>query len=93
VTVAERRGYRITGRVQGVGFRWWTRSTASELGLRGTVRNAEDGSVRVEVSGDPDGLDHFEDRLRNGPGPARVDTVTREEPGEEGLPAGFEIVR
>jgi hypothetical protein len=36
----ERRSYRITGQVQGVGFRWWTRKMASDMNLRGTVRNA-----------------------------------------------------
>ena len=41
----------VTGRVQGVGFRWFTRQTASELGLRGTVRNARDGSVEVVADG------------------------------------------
>ena len=88
----ERRAYRLTGRVQGVGFRWWTRQTASELGLRGTVRNARDGSVEVEVEGGPEEVADFEQRLGTGPAAARVEDVQREEPGEEPLPAGFEII-
>ncbi|MCA9737620.1 MAG: acylphosphatase, partial [Gemmatimonadetes bacterium] len=43
----EVRGYRITGVVQGVGFRWFTQRSACALGVKGTVRNAEDGSVEV----------------------------------------------
>jgi acylphosphatase len=91
--VSERRAYRVTGRVQGVGFRWWTRQTATGLGLRGTVRNARDGSVEVEAEGDPDALEAFESELGAGPGAARVDRLEREEPGEDPLPAGFDIVR
>ena len=39
------RGYRVRGRVQGVGFRWWARGVAQDLGLGGTVKNLADGSV------------------------------------------------
>jgi acylphosphatase len=91
--MTDRRGYRITGRVQGVGFRWWTRQTATDLGLRGTVRNARDGSVEVAVAGDPEPLDRFEERLARGPASARVDDLQTTEPGEDDLPAGFEIIR
>ena len=45
------RAYRIVGRVQGVGFRWWTRRTAERLSLYGSVRNLTDGSVEVHVTG------------------------------------------
>ncbi|NIP83805.1 MAG: acylphosphatase [Gemmatimonadetes bacterium] len=91
--MTERRRYRITGYVQGVGFRWWTRKTAATLDLRGTVRNAEDGSVEVEVEGPAARLDTFEDRLREGPSAAHVRGLERGEPGEDTLPTGFEIVR
>ncbi len=53
------RGFRVRGRVQGVGFRWWTRRKASDLGLRGTVRNRPDGSVEVHVAGDVETLEAF----------------------------------
>lgn len=91
--MSERRAYRITGLVQGVGFRWWTRKTAGAMDLRGTVRNAPDGSVEVRVEGTPEALDRFEAALRDGPSSARVDALRREEPDQKPLPAGFEIVR
>ena len=91
--MTERRAYRITGTVQGVGFRWWTRNTASDLDLRGTVRNARDGSVEIEVEGPGDTLDRFEASLRQGPTAARVRALEREEPGGGDLPAGFDIIR
>lgn len=89
----ERRAYRLTGVVQGVGFRWWTRKSASIKGLRGTVRNAEDGSVEIRVEGPATDLDRFEEQLREGPPSARVRELRREDPGEDPLPAGFEILR
>jgi len=90
---SEARGYRIEGRVQGVGFRWWTRQMATQLGLRGTVRNCSDGSVELRVAGAMAELEELESRLGQGPPPARVDAVERvaEAPCIEGT--GFEIVR
>ncbi|HEX6939249.1 MAG TPA: acylphosphatase [Longimicrobiales bacterium] len=88
------RAYRITGRVQGVGFRWWTRAEAEALRLRGTVRNGEDGSVEVVAAGDPAALEHFRRRLAEGPPGARVDHVDeRPLPDPAPLPARFEIIR
>ncbi len=87
-----RRAYRITGYVQGVGFRWWTRNTASSLDLQGTVRNARDGSVEVEAQGPPEALERFEQQLRQGPSSAHVRELEIREPGEGPLPAGFEII-
>ncbi len=87
----KRRSYRLEGRVQGVGFRAFIRREAERLGLAGWARNAADGSVEVEASGDPDGLEDFEARLRQGPPAARVERVeTRDLPGEP-HPGGFEI--
>ncbi|MFW5947016.1 MAG: acylphosphatase [Gemmatimonadota bacterium] len=91
--MTERRAYRITGTVQGVGFRWWTRKTASALNIRGFVRNARDGSVEVEAEGSEADLDAFEERLRQGPAGARVRGFQEREPGRDRLPTGFEIVR
>ena len=91
--MTERRAYRVTGTVQGVGFRWWTRKMAQSLDLRGFVRNEEDGSVLVRAEGGTADLDRLEEELGVGPPAAAVRGVAREEPGEEELPAGFEIAR
>jgi acylphosphatase len=72
---AGRRGYRVVGLVQGVGFRWWTRHTAERLGLGGSVRNAADGSVEVHVVGPRAELEALERALRSGPPRARVDRL------------------
>ncbi len=71
----EARSYRVRGRVQGVGFRWWTRSTAERLGVSGSVRNLPDGTVAVRAYGPREALDMLEDMLRAGPRAARVDGV------------------
>ena len=71
----ERRGYGVLGRVQGVGFRWWTRRAASELGLGGYVRNRADGSVEVQATGEPAKLDRFREMLSKGPAGSRVEAV------------------
>jgi acylphosphatase len=71
----EAREYTIRGRVQGVGFRWWSRVTAEGLGLTGSVRNFPDGSVGLRVAGPVEILDRFDTLLRRGPSSARVDDV------------------
>jgi len=63
----------IRGRVQGVGFRWFVQREASELELRGWVRNTEDGDVEVVASGSPADLNELRTSLRRGPRGARVD--------------------
>ena len=68
-------GFRIAGRVQGVGFRWWTLGVASELGLDGWVRNAPDGSVEVSARGSLAELAELRLRLSHGPPAARVESV------------------
>jgi acylphosphatase len=65
----------IRGRVQGVGFRWFVQREASELELRGWVRNTEDGDVEVVASGSPDDLGELRRSLRRGPRGSRVDNV------------------
>ncbi len=69
------RRYRVTGRVQGVGFRLFTERAALAEGLGGFVRNQRDGSVEVLVEGDADAVFRFEQALRMGPAGARVDEV------------------
>ena len=88
----ERRGLLITGRVQGVGFRWFTRKTAGELGVDGSVRNRPDGSVEVHAEASEDVLERFEGRLRQGPAAARVDEV-RETDSSMPVPEGDFVIR
>jgi acylphosphatase len=63
----------IQGRVQGVGFRWFVHREASELNLRGWVRNTEDGEVEVVVAGEVEDLAELRASLRRGPRGSRVD--------------------
>jgi acylphosphatase len=69
------RTYQLHGRVQGVGFRWWARSQADRLGVRGSIRNDPDGSVVVVAVADAATLDAFRALLEQGPTGARVDRV------------------
>ena len=69
------RRYLIEGRVQGVGFRHFTRKAARELGLSGFVRNLPDGSVEAVAAGPGEALEALERHLRQGPPASRVDTV------------------
>jgi acylphosphatase len=82
------KGYRITGRVQGVFFRAWTRDTALGLGLGGTVRNLPDGSVETHLVGPASSLERMESRLWEGPPASRVDGV-EVVPSAEPVECGF----
>ncbi len=66
---------RITGRVQGVGFRAWTEQRAGRLGLAGWVRNTSDGAVEAVFSGEAEAVTAMLDACRKGPQGARVDGV------------------
>ncbi|MGC1293540.1 MAG: acylphosphatase [Alloacidobacterium sp.] len=70
------RHYLIKGRVQGVGFRWFVHREAATLGLRGWVRNTEDGHVEVLAAGEPDDLATLRLLLDRGSRGSRVDAVT-----------------
>lgn len=65
----------VKGRVQGVGFRWFVHREASELDLRGWVRNTEDGDVEVVVAGAEENLAELRESLKRGPRGSRVDRV------------------
>lgn len=65
----------ITGKVQGVGFRFATVRRAHELGVTGWVRNQNDGSVQALLQGTADQIDQMLSWLQYGPPPARVDDV------------------
>ncbi len=69
----------ISGRVQGVAFRYFTRGEARRLGLVGWVKNLPGGEVEVRVSGPAEAVEAFRQRLRKGPPGARVDAVSESE--------------
>ena len=77
------RRFVISGRVQGVGFRWFTLDTAAREGVTGWVRNLPDGRVEALVEGDQESVTRVERALRSGPRGARVEKVQvdDEEPG------------
>ena len=85
-------GVILEGRVQGVGFRWWTRREATALGLRGTVRNLDDGSVEIQVAGPTDTVAAFLLTLRSGPSGSLVTRVSAVEPAVD-LPEDFRVIR
>jgi acylphosphatase len=65
----------VRGRVQGVGFRWWTRARALELGLVGSATNLEDGRVEVVAEGPRAACEQLLARLRGPNAPGRVTGV------------------
>ncbi|QEI04440.1 acylphosphatase [Pigmentiphaga aceris] len=69
---------RVTGKVQGVGYRLSTVRRAHLIGARGWVRNNDDGSVEATVQGTPDQVDAMLEWLRQGPPGARVTDLTSE---------------
>ena len=85
------RRYVIAGRVQGVGFRWFTHDAAAREGVHGWVRNLADGSVEVVAEGDEASVDRLEAAARRGPASARVERVDVEELAPTGRTTGFEI--
>ena len=91
--MSARRRLRVRGRVQGVGFRWFVREQARALGLSGWVRNNEDGTVELEVSGSDADVAQLEAIVRQGPDSALVAEVIVL-PAQEGaapLAPGFQV--
>jgi acylphosphatase len=85
------RQYLVSGRVQGVGFRWFVRRAASVEGLHGWVRNLPDGRVEIRAEGDAETLERFERQVRVGPPGAHVDEVDTTDMGATGHDTGFSI--
>lgn len=84
----------VSGRVQGVGFRWFVVSKARELKLLGWVKNRADGSVEVAASGDRLSLEMFEAAVSAGPVGAKVEQVQKLSPvPPESLKSPFAVVR
>ncbi len=81
----------VTGRVQGVGFRWATVAEAERLGLSGWVRNLPSGAVEILAEGDKDELHKLGAWARQGPSFASVSGVEEEWPEYRGEPGGFRI--
>ena len=78
----------VHGRVQGVGFRYFTAVKARQFDIRGFVRNRADGTVEIEAEGEPGRLDLFLQAVRQGPSYAhviRVDVSDMEPVGEPGF--------
>jgi len=85
------RRYLISGRVQGVGFRYYVEDIARREGVNGYVRNLPDGRVEAVVEGDATTVGRVESTLWRGPGGARVEDVTIEEVTPSGMATGFRI--
>lgn len=77
------------GRVQGVGFRWFTEDAAAREGVSGFVRNLPDGTVEAEAEGEAEAVRRFEWSLRQGPPAARVDAVDVTDLSPSGRVFGF----
>ena len=69
------RRYLVSGRVQGVGFRYFVQDVAAREGVTGYVKNLPDGRVEALVEGDAEAVERVERALRSGPGGARVEDV------------------
>jgi acylphosphatase len=81
----------ISGRVQGVGFRYFIEARAAAEGVHGWVRNLPDGRVEVLVEGDEESVDRVEAAARRGPSSADVDDVVVEMTPPSGRATGFSI--
>jgi acylphosphatase len=85
------RRYVISGRVQGVGFRYFADAVAAREGLHGWVRNLPGGSVEALAEGDAEAVERFERAIRHGPPGARVDHVDVESTVPSGRDSGFTV--
>ena len=85
------RRFRVTGRVQGVGYRFFAETAARAEGLSGWAQNQFDGSVEIAVEGDRESVLRFEAKLRRGPAHSRVDRVEVDEDVPSGRAGGFTV--
>lgn len=83
---------KVVGRVQGVGFRYYTKRKADDLGLVGTVKNVQDGSVHITVVGEAPILLEFITWCHTGPATALVESLIYEAIPPQDF-EGFEILR
>lgn len=85
------RRYLISGRVQGVGFRYFAEAIATREGLLGWVRNLPDGRVEAAAEGEAEAVERFERSMRHGPRGARVDGVDVFDDVPGGNDSGFSV--
>jgi len=81
----------VSGRVQGVGFRYFVQDHASVEGVHGFVRNLPDGRVEAVIEGDAESVLRVERALRRGPASAEVDDVVVETAVPTGRATGFSV--
>ena len=85
------RRYVISGRVQGVGFRFFAEAAAAREGLHGWVQNLPDGLVEVSAEGEAEAIERFERNIAHGPPGARVSDVRIDELVPAHRSTGFRI--
>jgi acylphosphatase len=85
------RRFLISGRVQGVGFRFFVEARAAAEGVHGWVRNLPDGRVEALLEGDETSVDRVEAALWRGPSGALVDDVASETAAPSGRATGFSV--
>ena len=85
------RRFLVSGRVQGVGFRYFALDAARREGLHGYVTNNDDGTVEAVAEGEMEAVERFERALRRGPSRSRVEHVTIDEIEPGSVSTGFNI--
>ena len=85
------RRFLISGRVQGVGFRWFAQAAAARENIYGWVHNLPDGRVEATAEGEAEAIDRFEQALRHGPPGAHVEQLEIEHTAPEGRTSGFTV--
>ena len=85
------RRFLVSGRVQGVGFRYFTEAAAARAGVHGWVRNLPDGRVEISAEGEAAVMEQFERVIRKGPPASRVAEVSVEDRAADGQNTGFTV--
>jgi acylphosphatase len=85
------RRFLVSGRVQGVGFRYFVQEAALLEGISGWVRNLPDGAVEVVAEGDAEAVERFSHKIGRGPSMARVENVDVTDETPSGRAGGFTV--